>query len=613
MSNRLAGAVSPYLRSHADNPVDWWPWGSEPFEEAARRDVPVMISIGYATCHWCHVMARESFSDPAIADLLNADFVSIKVDREEHPDVDSSYMAAAGAFTQNLGWPLTVFATPQGRTFFAGTYFPPVPIQGRGSFSQVLGAVLDAWRNRREQVEQNGAAIAQAIAARDLAPGRPLPERAALDAAVTALAQHEDQRYGGFGTEPKFPMAGVLLFLLDLADDGNAEAGALARRTLDAMAGSELRDPVEGGFFRYAVHRDWSEPHYERMLYDNALLLRAYARAGSADIAAGIASFLTSVLRLPSGAFASGQDSESTIDGKRVEGGYYLLPEADRRRHEPPPLDDKVLTGWNGLAIEALADAGQLLAREDWIEAARAAADYLLHEHLLDGRLLRATSDGRPSTASATLEDYGMFTGALLRLATATGEVRYASIARSLLDAVLEAGHPIGVPGGGDPVLTAHGLGLAVDPSEGAYPSGLSSTAGALVRLHALTAEARYREAAARALSMLGEAPVAAAASFGSALGVLTAMQREPEQLVVVAPAGSELARVATGWRHGVLAVVDEAQANAFAAAGFELFEGRTLRNGAAAAYLCRDFVCRLPITDPAELETALSAPDGIR
>jgi uncharacterized protein YyaL (SSP411 family) len=607
MSNRLAGAVSPYLRSHADNPVDWWPWGSAPFAEARRRDVPVMISIGYATCHWCHVMARESFSDPAVAAHLNANFVSIKVDREEHPDVDSSYMAAAAAFSQNLGWPLTVFATPEGRTFFAGTYFPPVPIQGHGSFSQVLDAVLDAWRNRREQVEQNGAAIAEAIASRTLTPGRPLPERAALDAAVAALAQHEDPQFGGFGAEPKFPMAGVLLFLLDLEDDGSADAGALARRALDAMASSELRDPVEGGFFRYAVHRDWSEPHYERMLYDNALLLRAYARAGAADVAAGIAGFLTGVLRMPEGAFASGQDSESTIDGRRVEGGYYKLTADERRRHEPPPLDDKILTGWNGLAIEALADAGQLLGRDDWVSAAKAAADYLLATHLVDGRLIRATSSGRPSTAAATLEDYGMLTGGLLRLSITAGDVRYASAARDLLDAVLEGGDPFGVPGGGDPVLTAHGLGLAVDPSEGAYPSGLSATAGALVRLHALTADARYREAAARALSMLGEAPVSAPASFGSALGVLAALQREPEQLVVVAPEGSELARVAAGWRRGVLAVVDEATAADFAAAGFELFEGRTLRDGAAAAYLCRDFVCRLPITDPVELQAALT------
>jgi hypothetical protein len=608
MSNRLAGAVSPYLRSHADNPVDWWSWGSEPFAEAARRDVPVMISIGYATCHWCHVMARESFSDPAVAARLNADFVSIKVDREEHPDVDSSYMAAAGAFTQNLGWPLTIFATPQGRTFFAGTYFPPVPVQGRGSFSQVLDAVQDAWRNRRDQVEQNGAALAEAITARTLTPGRPLPERAALDQAAASLAEHEDRQHGGFGVEPKFPMAGVLLFLLDLADDGNAEADALVRRTLDAMAASPLRDPVEGGFFRYAVHRNWSEPHYERMLYDNALLLRAYAHAGSADIAAGIATFLTDVLRMPEGGFASGQDSESTIDGRRVEGGYYQLSAEDRTRHEPPPLDDKVLTGWNGLAIEALAEAGQLLGRDDWVDAARTAADYLLAAHLVNGRLLRATSGGRPSTAAATLEDYGMFTGGLLRLAAATGDVRYASAARNLLDAVLEAGDPIGVPGGGDPVLTASGLGLAVDPSEGAYPSGLSSTAGALLRLHALTADARYRDAATRALSMLGEAPVSAPASFGSALGVLVALQREPEQLVVVAPRGSALARIAADWRRGVLAVVEEGQAAAFAADGFELFEARTLRNGEPAAYLCRDFVCRLPITDPAELEAALVA-----
>jgi uncharacterized protein YyaL (SSP411 family) len=606
MSNRLAGSVSPYLRSHAENPVDWWPWGSEPFAEAARRNVPVMISIGYATCHWCHVMARESFSDPATAAYLNANFVSIKVDREEHPDVDSSYMAAAAAFTQSLGWPLTVFATPEGRTFFAGTYFPPVPIQGRGSFPQVLDAVLDAWRMRRDQVEQNAAAIATAIAGRTLESDSPLPDAAALHGLAPLLARHEDREFGGFGVEPKFPIAGVLLFLLDLEADGNAEAGALARRTLDAMAASELRDPVEGGFFRYAVHRNWTEPHYERMLYDNALLLRAYARAGAAQIAEGIAGFLTGVLRVPSGAFASGQDSESDVDGVRMEGGYYALNAEDRSRQPRPALDDKVLTGWNGLAIEALAEAGQLLGRPEWTDAARGAADYLLTEHLVDGRLIRASSDGRPSTAAATLEDYGMFTGGLLRLATATGDVHYAAAARELLDAVLEAGDPIGVPGGGDPVLTAHGLALSVDPSEGAYPSGLSATATALLRLHSLTGDARYRDAAARALAMLGEMPLSAPTSFGAALSALLTLQRETEQLVIVAERHSELARAAAGWQRGVLAVVDEPQSLAFAADGFELFEGRGLRNGRPAAYLCRDFVCRLPITDPTELAAAL-------
>lgn len=272
---RLSTAMSPYLRAHADNPVDWHAWGEEAFAEAERRDVPVFVSIGYSTCHWCHVMARESFSDPALADYLNAHFVSIKVDREEHPGVDASYMAQAGAFTQGLGWPLSVFAMADGAAFFAGTYFPPQPVAGRPSFRQVLEAVTDAWVNRRDEVRGNAAAIGEAVRAAGAASAdnASLPTREQLAASADALAHHEDARFGGFGTAPKFPVAPAIGFLQAIGHD------ELASRTLRAMAASPLRDSVEGGFFRYATQRDWSEPHYERMLYDNALLLSTYTRA----------------------------------------------------------------------------------------------------------------------------------------------------------------------------------------------------------------------------------------------------------------------------------------------------------------------------------------------
>ena len=242
MPNRLANAVSPYLRSHADNPVDWWEWSAEAFAEAAARDVPVLVSIGYATCHWCHVMARESFSDPTTAEEINAGFVAIKVDREEHPDVDSTYMAAAGAFTQQLGWPLNVFLTPDGRAFFAGTYFPPTPVQGHPAFRDVLAAVLDAWTARREEVEQNAGAIATALAGQAVGAAGDLP--ADLSDVVAALAAAEDVEFGGFGRAPKFPVAPVVGFLVDRGSLGDTAAGALADRMLDAMAASDLRDPV---------------------------------------------------------------------------------------------------------------------------------------------------------------------------------------------------------------------------------------------------------------------------------------------------------------------------------------------------------------------------------
>ncbi|BDZ44737.1 thioredoxin domain-containing protein [Naasia aerilata] len=322
--NRLADAVSPYLRGHADNPVDWYPWGEEAFAEAKRRDVPVLVSIGYATCHWCHVMARESFSDPQLARALNERFVAVKIDREEHPDVDSTYMAAASVFTPNLGWPLNVFTTPDGRAFFAGTYSPPRPVGGHPSFRQVLDAVDDAWRERRDEVERTAAGLAQALV-------EPLPAPstgAAVDFAQVALEllSYEDREFGGFGGAPKFPVAPVLLLALRLGrsaalgDDLRTETAALAARTLDGMAASGLRDPVEGGFFRYATRRDWTEPHYERMLYDNAQLLRAYATRGDAATADGIVAFLRGVLRRDSGAFGSAQNSESYVDGALSEG-----------------------------------------------------------------------------------------------------------------------------------------------------------------------------------------------------------------------------------------------------------------------------------------------------
>ncbi|PJJ71408.1 hypothetical protein CLV46_0954 [Diaminobutyricimonas aerilata] len=615
--NRLADAVSPYLRAHAGNPVDWWPWGEEAFAEARRRDVPVLISIGYATCHWCHVMARESFSDPQVAAQLNERFVSIKVDREEHPEVDASYITAAGAFTRELGWPLTVFATPEGRTFYAGTYFPPQPMVGRPSFPQLLDAVTEAWTQRREQAEGTAAAIAEALAARPAAAGTNLPDEAALAAAVAGLASHEDPQFGGFGGAPKFPVATVLGFLAARGAHGDANADGLVRRTLDAMAASPLRDPVEGGFFRYATQRDWSDPHYERMLYDNALLLRVAARLGSREVAEGVARFLLEVLRVPGG-FASAQDSESEIDGRRVEGGYYKLDADERTRQKPPALDEKVLTGWNGLAIEALVEAGERLDRPDLIDAARGALDELLERHLRDGRLARASSAGRLSDAVPTLEDFGMLAGALLRVATATGEVRYAELARQFADAAIAAGAESGLPfaaaGGADPVLAARGLALPLDPSEGAYPSGVSAMGAACATLFALTADPRYSDAARAAVGAVATQALQSPIAFGATLELATRLAAPLEQLVVVAPEGRADDPVVTTARRmarGVVAVVTPQQAAAWSSAGFELLEGRTARDGRATAYLCRDFVCRLPEVEAERLASQVSEPLG--
>jgi uncharacterized protein len=583
MPNRLGNAVSPYLRSHAGNPVDWYEWGGEAFAAARERDVPVLVSIGYSTCHWCHVMARESFSDPALAAVLNAGFVAIKVDREEYPDVDSSYLAAASAFTENLGWPLNVFTTPDGKPFFAGTYFPPTAVGQVPAFRSVLGAVEEAWTTNRADVETSASAVANALQATVSTSSGSLPT--SFDPIVAELESYEDTEFGGFGTAPKFPVGTVMNLLLDLGSD-------LGPRTLDAMAASPLRDPIEGGFFRYATRRNWSEPHYERMLYDNALLLGAYARSGRREVAAGIAGYLIDGMQLPGGGFASAQDSESTVDGERVEGGYYALSAERRAEQVAPDLDEKVLTGWNGLAIENLALAGRLLDEPAWIEAARRAADLLLSRPLV-----RASIGDRLSDAPATLEDYGMLAGGLLELSLATGEVRYAVVAREILDASATIAP--------DATLAGHGLALTSDPSEGAYPSGVSAAAKAARTLYLLGAGTTYLERSRAAMQGFASLAVQRPIAFGAALGVMAALAAGAEQLVAVGPLDGSVADVARHWQHtgAVSIAVTRVQATEWAAAGFELFEGRDTTD---AAYYCRDFVCRLPVATSADLTALL-------
>ncbi|WOF24132.1 DUF255 domain-containing protein [Microbacterium betulae] len=615
MAERLRDAVSPYLAAHADNPVDWWPWGEEAFAEAARRDVPVLVSIGYATCHWCHVMARESFSDPALARELNARFVPIKVDREEHPDVDDAFIAAASAFTQQLGWPLTAFATAGARVFYAGTYYPPQPVRDVPSFRQILDAVTEAWTRRRDEVEATGAAIAQALAARPEPDARALPSETDLAEAVAAIAALEDARHGGLGTGPKFPNAPVIAFLAERGRHGDAAADALGRR-LHAAA-QALRDPVEGGFFRYAVRRDWTEPHYERMLSDNAQMLDLAVGFGDVDAADAVAGFLLDVLRRPDGSFASAQDSESLVDGRRSEGGYYALDAAGRARQPRPAVDAKVLTGLNGIAVGALSDAGLRFGRADWVRAAREAAGTVI-ETLVDRapeglRLRRARRDGRTSDAVATLEDYGGLAGGLLRLALASGDAEYAVLARELVMACA-AGDDVLPPGRADPVLARSGIRRAEGGSDGASPSGTVLVADAAALLAALTGDAGHERIAESALRPVLPAALPAPIAYGAALAVASRVAAGPaEQLVIVVPDGQDASvsplaarareRAAPG---RTLSILAETQARRFADAGFALFAERTPIGGDPAAYLCEGFACRLPTTDPGVLDALL-------
>ncbi|MCK6067690.1 thioredoxin domain-containing protein [Microbacterium wangchenii] len=607
--NRLANASSPYLRLHATNPVAWYPWGPEAFAEAQRRDVPVLVSIGYSTCHWCHVMARESFADDATAAIINDGFVAIKVDREEHPDVDAAYLDAASAFTRNLGWPLTVFTTPGGAVFYAGTYWPDEARGGMPAFRDVLAAVREAWTQRRGEVERTGEALRQAIAEAATPGADAPPSLAELAAAARGLVAAEDREFGGFaaglGMEtPKFPNVPVLRFLAcEALAEAAPESADVARRALRAMAASELHDPVDGGFFRYATRRDWTVPHYERMLTDNAGLIDAALDAGEEDIARDAARFLVEVLQQPSGGIAAAQDSESIIDGARSEGGYYARDAQGRAGLQPPALDGKIVTGWNGHAIAALARAGTVLGDERLLEAARWAADAVLETNVgPDGMLRRASLDEIVSSAPATLEDYGGLARGLLSLALATGEPAYAVRARELVDACVGEDGTIVVPGGGDPVLVAQGVQAAGVPSDGAAPSGPSALAAAALALWQAGAGERYRSVALTLVQAAAPAALAAPVAHGALLEVAAGLAEAPHQLVVVGDPGSPLAQRARRVRVDILALISPEQAESLAAAGLSLFEGKTALEGRATAYDCRGFACRLPVSDPEDL-----------
>src|SRR3954453_18128200 len=581
MPNRLAGATSPYLLQHAENPVDWWEWGPQAFEEARRRDVPVLLSVGYAACHWCHVMAHESFEDAATAAQMNGNFVCVKVDREERPDVDGVYMTATQAMTGHGGWPMTVFTTPDGKPFYCGTYFPPRPAHGMPAFGQVLAAVADAWANRRSELESAGAKIVQAISS-GLDLGAPAPLSAdVLDGAVRALSGTYDETAAGFGGAPKFPPSMLLEFLLrNHARTGNPEALRMARGTLEAMAQGGIYDQLAGGFARYAVDARWVVPHFEKMLYDNALLLRVYLHlwrttgdAWARRVADETAAFLIRDLGTPEGGFASALDADTdgvegltyvwkpaqlievlgTDDGRGAadqfevtglgtfEHGTSTLQwlhdsedparlhavkerlRAARAVRAQPARDDKVVAAWNGLAIAALAEPGVLTGTGEAVEEARRPAELLATTHWVDGRLRRASRGGIAGRYAGVLEDYGDLAEGLLALHQATGEGRWLELAGNLLDVVAE--QFIDGEGWHDTAADAEALiHWPFDPPAGPTPAGIAAAAGAAVGYGALAGSPRHRELGEAALASLArlvtQAPRAAGweAAAGEAL-----------------------------------------------------------------------------------------------
>ncbi|CAM3572278.1 thioredoxin domain-containing protein [Isoptericola cucumis] len=664
MADRLRAATSPYLLQHADNPVDWWPWGTEAFAEARRRDVPVLLSVGYAACHWCHVMAHESFEDDGVAAVINAGFVPVKVDREERPDVDAVYMAATTAMTGQGGWPMTAFLTPDGTPFHCGTYFP------RAQLLAVLDAVRDAWVERREAVVRQGAALTDAVArAAGALPGAALDD-ATLDDAVAALRRDFAQTQGGFGGAPKFPPSMTLEHLLRRhARTGDPSALAMVERTCEAMARGGVYDQLAGGFARYSVDAAWVVPHFEKMLYDNAQLLRVYAHLWRATrsllaerVARETASFLLRDLRTPAGAFASALDADTDVDGRGVEGLTYvwtpqqlrdvlgdddgdraaaalvvtaegtfeggastlqrpddLDPDwwepvrarllAARALRPQPARDDKVVTAWNGLAVAALADAGALLDEPSWIDAARGCADLLLGRHVVDGRLRRASRDGVVGAARGVAADHGDLAEGLLALHQATGEARWLTDAGRVLDVAL-AHFADGDGGFFDTADDAERLVVRPrDPTDGPEPSGLSALAAALVTYAALTGSARHRTAAESAVRAAGAVARQAPRFAGWTLAAAEALAAGPLQVAVVGdgPAAADLLRAARRAPAAGAVVVPGAPD----AAGVPLLAGRPLVDGRPAAYVCRGFVCDLPVTSTPALLGQLGATTG--
>ncbi len=652
MSNRLASETSPYLLQHAENPVDWYAWGEEALERARAENRPILVSIGYAACHWCHVMERESFEDPEVAALMNERFVCIKVDREERPDIDAIYMDAVQAMTGHGGWPLNAFLTPEGVPFFAGTYWPPEAAHGMPAWSQVVVGVANAWREQRAEIEETGRRILPRLAgAARMPPTEGDLDPAGLDAAVAALQRGYDAQHGGFSASaPKFPAASTIEFLL-----GRGER-KMALHTLRAMATGAMYDQIGGGFARYSVDARWVIPHFEKMLYDNALLARAYLHGFQVSGEPFFARVCTETLdwalrdlRLEEGGFASSLDADSegeegrfyvwTPDEVRAALGDDDLAEAAlahfgligppnfegrwapvratadpdrldeikarlraaREQRAWPALDDKRLTAWNALMISALADAGAALERPDYRDAAVACADFLLRElRDADGRLLRTYNRGH-AHLGAYLEDHAYLLEALLTLYEATFEPRWFAAARELADVILERfadtenGGFYATADDHEPLIARR-----KEIEDAPIPAGASSAAYGLLRLAALTGERRYEAAALGALRLLHVVAPQHPVAFGHLLQALDFHFAAVKEVAIVGPGAEPLERVVRGAFHPHVVLAGGPPD------GVPLLEGRGPVGGRAAAYVCEHFSCRAPVTEPDELAALL-------
>ena len=578
--NRLAEETSPYLLQHADNPVDWYPWGEEAFAKAREEDKPILLSVGYAACHWCHVMEHESFEDDETAALMNERFVSIKVDREERPDVDSLYMDAVVALTGQGGWPMTVFLTPEGEPFLGGTYYPPEPRHGLPSFKQVLAAVSDAYKERRADVAQQAAALVQAVS-REVSPSADPLTESLLGQASRNLRAQFDSEWGGWGGAPKFPQPSVLEFLLRMHLRGDEDALPMVTATLDAMAAGGMYDLLGGGFHRYSVDREWLVPHFEKMLYDNALLASTYLHAWVVTgekryrrIAEETLDYLLRELLLPEGGLASAQDADTDgvegltftwtpEEGVREEllqpfehGRFVIRGELDeeerkrlfelREQRPKPARDDKAIAAWNGLALAALAEAGRRLERDDYLDAARELGDFLLGPlSTQDGRLHRTFRAGQ-AKGTGYLEDYADVAYGLLELHVATGELRWLEEANRLARLAVEQfadGERGGFylsPADGEK-LVARKKDLEDQPT----PSGNSMLALVLLELARIYGDEELERQAVGVFRLLHGAMARVPLAFGHALSALELHFSTPRELAIVGPVDSPVARAA--------------------------------------------------------------------
>ena len=687
MANRLARESSPYLLQHKDNPVDWFPWGEEAFAKARAEDKPVFLSIGYSTCHWCHVMEHESFETQRVADALNRDFVSIKVDREERPDVDDIYMQAVQMMTGSGGWPLSLFLLPNGRPFYGGTYYPPTSRWGRPGFMEILAAISQAWKTRREDLEASAGemlAHLEAGAAVSRSGGAAAPTVDLLDVAFGSIARQFDPVQGGFGSAPKFPPSMRLeLLLRHWGRTGDERARRMVEKTLDAMAAGGIYDHVGGGFHRYSVDAQWLVPHFEKMLYDNAMLARVYllahrafGRPDDARVVRETLDYLLAEMAPEGGGFFAAQDADSGGE----EGTFYvwnpesltqavgedaapivaarfgvtdagnfettgetvlsavrsiedlardfrrseaeirgILAEARRRMYAErakrvaPGTDDKLLTDWSALAISAFALAGRILAEPRYESAARTAGDRILSRGLQDGKLLHREKGGR-SDIPGFATDYAYFVEALLDLYEATFEARYFREAVRLQGVFEDA---FSGAGGAYYLSAASHDGLIVRPAEsydGATPSSNSVAAMNLLRLHAFTGEERYARRAEEVFAAFGSLLAQASPAFPRLLCALDFQLGAPREVVLAGQRGAadfealRTAVFASPQLNRVLAYADSKDGVPELAS---LVEGRTSASSgdpakAAKAYVCRNFACLAPVTDPAALTAAL-------